>query len=335
MLLRKNTVRVFFSPSRRRAAKVVNHRPVALSLQSPATVELIEFPSYPGPVDVKGGRLGRSWFDAYRFGLRPSYARVGKLRLEATPLRIAPEDGSAPMTLSYDAGCFLSLIEAYELRSWPDGKLLVEIPRRDVFGSHVSQDPLYPEVSRDGWFVTSRNGRFIAEVPYLIPSSRKLRLIDVELAQDLPRAGFERAATRLDQPKHPFTPWALAFSEDERELRALFLRYTDRDFFENRKPDPARLAADDLRVCRWNTASGAQIDGVAGRESLLESFRRGLECPNIFKKPFRERIALHNWPGVKSSGHPGVMNWLFWKIARFRLERLSRQLERTMRDLSK
>jgi hypothetical protein len=331
-VLYANTVRVFFSPSRRRAAMIANERFVARSPRSPATVELLEFPSPPGPIDVKGGRLGRSWFDAYKSGLRPSYSIVGRVRLEATPIRVALGDGSVPMVMSYGGGSFVVKIESYELRSWPDCKLSAEIPRWDVFQSHAYRDRSRErEISLDGRFIASRTGRFIAELPDTFPSKQRLRLIDVEIARDVPRACFERAVWLLDRPTRPFTPFAISFSEDERELLALCLPYTDRDSFADGEPDPARLerfvANDDVLVCRWNTASGELVEGAAGTESLLESYRRELECPNIVKKPLRERVALHNWPGVKSSGQPGVINWLFWKLMMRRWQRLSRRLE--------
>ena len=152
----------------------------------------------------------------------------------------------------------------------------------------------------------------------------------------LPPSGFEQAVSLLEGPEFPLTPWAFRFTEDERELVALYLPYTDKDWFESGPPDAARVehavAGGDAMVCRWDTGSGEPSEGSADKAALLEEYRRELACPDILKKPLRERFAMHNWPGVKSSGEPGMINWLFWKLMMHRLRRQSRQLERLGRD---
>ncbi len=335
-VLYANTKRVFFSPSRLRAARVVNDRRAATSGGSPATVELLQFPSPPRREARTGALLGPWWLDAIRSRFRPPYAVVGKIRLDRTPMRIAPGDGSVPMVLSYWGGWRLDVrIERFESRSWPAGGCTADIPGPDVIFSHANRDrSRIRRIAPDGPLIASSGGRFIAVLPDVFPSQRKLWLFDVETARDLPPPAFDQATKVLDPSAGSLQPCALGFSDDERELMALCLPRTDLDWHHHGLPDVTQLegfvSSHAILVARWGTDTGERLPDLTSHERLTETYRRQVECPDIVSRPLRERIARYDWPGVKSSREPGLINWLYWKIMRYRFRRAARRLERTL-----
>ena len=150
-VLEPYTQRLFFSPHRRRAVRVVNHRALFVggSNEQPGSVEAVQAPD--GQVLRLVNAEGSLWTRQVR--LRRPYSVVAQQRIESTPAWVAVSDDGDALVFSYWLDYQRHTIERYEVRSWPAFELIgrgtAPLPPSQ-FGRFRPSDEAIVLVSPDG-----------------------------------------------------------------------------------------------------------------------------------------------------------------------------------------